>query len=872
MNLCTILDKCCLSYEKIKLIIEIRFKISIIVYVERDDQMNENNIINELNGENEEKKNILYRFSEFIVDKRKAFYLIFIVAVLICLACMSMVKINSSLSSYLPESTETKKSLNITDDQFVTYASTNVMVSNITYKKAEEVEQIIKETEGVKSVTFENDEEHYKGSSALFEVTLDETSDLDRELEIVDRIKGRLADYDSYFYSTTIDDTSKQLDNEMVIILALALVVILAVLLFTSQSFMEIPVFLITFGAAAALNMGTNLLLGEISFMSKSVAVVLQLALAIDYSIILSHRFAEEKQHLDARDAIVTALSKAIIEISSSSLTTISGLAALMLMELRIGLDLGLVLCKGIFFSLVSVFLLMPGLLLLFSKQIDKTTHKSFVPSIDIWCRIVVKLRKILPVVFGVIMIAGIVFSNRASYTFDSTSQDPTRPTENSISKHKIEGTFGEKNQLMLIVPVGNHANEKKIIDKVRENEYISDVLALSSTEIEDGHTLTEEMTAREFADMMDMDYSACKLLFQAYGAKNDEYNAILGDVTEYRVEPIKLLFFLRDYMDKKVITFSESDERDLYDTFDQLDDAVDQLEGDKYARIIFNFTCPVESEEAFALVDFVRDTALDYYPEAYVAGNTTSAKDLKSSFDGDNRKISVLTLVAVLFILMFTFRSAGLPVLLVLGIQGSIWINFSFPYLMNSPMHFLGYLVVSSIQMGATIDYAIVFASRYTDLRKTESKTDAATHALDQSFPTILTSGSILMIAGFLIGFVSTNPIISSLGIALGRGTAISIIIVMTVLPEIVILFDKFIEKSAFPKKEKEDKLKRERRTGLMYVDGSVRGYVSGYVIGEFHGVIKGNINAKVENVEVEPEKEFEAAGYIETEGSSDE
>ncbi|MDO5397743.1 MAG: MMPL family transporter [bacterium] len=834
--------------------------------------MNENNIINELNSENEEEKNVLYRLSEFIVDKRKAFYLIFIVAVLICLACMGMVKINSSLSSYLPESTETKKSLNITDEQFVTYASTNVMVSNITYKKAEEIEQIIEETDGVKSVTFENDEEHYKGSSALFEVTLDETSDLDRELEIVDRIKGRLADYDSYFYSTTIDDSSKQLDNDMVIILALALVVILAVLLFTSQSFMEIPVFLITFGAAAALNMGTNLLLGEISFMSKSVAVVLQLALAIDYSIILSHRFAEEKQHLEARDAIVTALSKAILEISSSSLTTISGLAALMLMELRIGLDLGLVLCKGILFSLVSVFLLMPGLLLLFSKQIDRTTHKSYVPSIGAWCRIVVKLRKILPAVFGVIMLAGIVFSNKASYTFDSTSQDPTRPTENSISKHKIEDTFGEKNQLMLIVPVGNHANEKKIIDRVTENEYISDVLALSSTEIEDGHTLTEEMTAREFADMMDMDYSACKLLFQAYGAKNDEYNAILGDVTEYRVEPIKLLFFLRDYMDKKVITFSESDERDLYDTFDQLDDAVEQLEGDKYARIIFNFTCPVESEEAFTLVDFVRDTALDYYPEAYVAGNTTSAKDLKSSFNGDNRKISIITLVAVLFILMFTFRSAGLPVLLVLGIQGSIWINFSFPYLTNSPMHFLGYLVVSSIQMGATIDYAIVFASRYTELRKTESRTDAAMHSLDQAFPTILTSGSILMIAGFLIGFVSTNPIISSLGIALGRGTAISIIIVMTVLPEIVILFDKFIEKSAFPKKEKEDKLKRERRTGLMYVDGSVRGYVSGYIMGEFHGVIKGDINAKVENVEAEPEEKFEAAGYIETEGSNNE
>lgn len=824
--------------------------------------------IEDFNDDSEENKNFLYKVAEFIVDKRKAFYLIFIVSVIISLGCMSLVKVNNDLSSYLPDTTETKQSLNITDDQFITYASTNVMVSNITYKTAEELEDIIKETDGVKSVTFDNDKDHYKDSAALFEVTLNETDDLDRELEIIDDLKGKLADYDTYFYSTSIDESAKELDNEMVIILALAALVILVILLFTTQSFMEIPVFIITFAAAAALNMGTNLLLGEISFMSKSVAVVLQLALAIDYSIILSHRFAEEKEHLDTREAIITALSKAIVEISSSSLTTISGLAALMLMQLRIGMDLGLVLCKGILFSLVSVFLLMPGLLLQFSKQIDKTTHKSFIPSIDGWSRIVVKMRKVFPIIFGVIMIAGIVFSNKASYTFDSTSQDPTRPTERSIAKHKIVDEFGEKNQLMLIVPVGNHANEKKIIDQVEKNEYITNVLALSSTEAKKGHTLTEEMTAREFADMMDMDYSACKLLYQAYGIKNEEYNSILGDVSEYRVEPIKLLFFLRDYMDKKVITLSKADEDELYDTFDKLDDAVAQLEGDKYARIVFNYTCPVESDEAFDLVDEVRNVALQYYSEAYVAGNTTSAKDLKSSFAGDNNKISIITLIAVLFILMFTFRSAGLPVLLVLGIQGSIWINFSFPYLLNAPMHFLGYLIVSSIQMGATIDYAIVFASRYTELRQTESKEEAAIHSLDAAFPTILTSGSILMIAGFLIGIVSTNPIISSLGISLGRGTLISIAIVMSVLPEIAILFDKFIEKSAFPKKEKEENLKSEKRSGIMYVDGSVRGYVSGYMIGEFHGVVRGDINAKVENIEVD-ETKFEPAGYIESKGT---
>jgi uncharacterized membrane protein YdfJ with MMPL/SSD domain len=205
----------------------------------------------------------------------------------------------------------------------------------------------------------------------------------------------------------------------------------------------------------------------------------------------------------------------------------------------------------------------------------------------------------------------------------------------------------------------------------------------------------------------------------------------------------------------------------------------------------------------------------------------------------------------------MFTFKSAGLPVLLVMAIQGSIWINFSFPYLMGNSIFFLGYLIVSAIQMGATIDYAIVFSSRYTELRKTEDKIDAAMHALNQSFPTILTSGSILMIAGFLIGFVSTNPVISSLGTALGRGTGISIVIVMTILPDIVILFDKFIEKSAFKLKDKSDKTTKEQRAGIMYIDGTLHGYVSGYIVGEFHGVIRGDINARVENIRMENETE---------------
>ena len=196
--------------------------------------------------------------------------------------------------------------------------------------------------------------------------------------------------------------------------------------------------------------------------------------------------------------------------------------------------------------------------------------------------------------------------------------------------------------------------------------------------------------------------------------------------------------------------------------------------------------------------------------------------------------------------ILLFTFKSTGLPILLVLTIQGSIWINFSFPYLTHTNLFFLSYLVVSSIQMGATIDYAIVITNRYMELKTMMNHRDAVIETLNQSFPTILTSGSIMTVAGFLIGIISTNPPISSLGLALGRGTLTSIFLVMTVLPQLLILGDTLIERTAITLN-----IDRKQRFsgGIMHVDGHIRGHVSGFVDGEIRGLIRGDINAMIES-----------------------
>ncbi len=803
----------------------------------------------EIEPEDKDSGNIMVKIAAFIVDKRRAFYLIFAAAVFVCLMLIPKVEVNNDITSYLPSDTETRRGLTIMDEEFVTYDTEKIMVTTITTETAEKLKERMESVDGVKEVEFEDDDDHYKQSAALFTVTLDARDDLDRELEIVNNVEAQLEGYDYYAYSDSIDDSSKTLESEMNVILLIALVIIIAVLLFTSKSFMEVPIFLVVFGVAALMNMGTNYMLGEISFITKSVAVVLQLALAIDYSIILANRFAEEKLTKNSYDAIVAALSKAIIEISSSSLTTLAGLAALTVMHLRIGMDMGIVLCKGIICSILTVFLLMPGLLLHFSDKIDKTTHKSFVPSIEKWCRIVMKLRKIVPYVFIVIILACAVISSASDYAFDAVSEQMKKETANSIAKNKVNDIFGTDHQLAVIIPSGDYDKEAKVIELVESNPNINSALGLANQEIKEGYMLTDRINAREMSKLMDIDYDLSCLLFQAYGAQHDEYGAIFSDVNEYKVPIIDLFLYAHEKMDLGIINLDEEQTDDLNEMYDTLTDAKSQLESDNYSRIVFTYKCDVESDESYQLLKDVRADVEKYYDECVLVSDSVNSRDLRDSFSGDNNKINIITIIALLLILMVTFRSAGVPVLLVLAIQGSVWINFSIPALSSSRMYFLAYLVVTSIQMGATIDYAIVLTNRYLELKEEMSNLDAASMALNQSFPTILTSGSILTLAGFLIGKISTNAIISALGMALGRGTLISIIIVMMVLPQILLLCDKFIVRTSFSKKTADaDKASRRELSGMIVVNGRIRGNVSGFVDGVFYGLVKGDLDARVE------------------------
>ena len=793
-------------------------------------------------------ENAMTKAARFIVDKRKAFYLIFLAAFLFCAASINKVQINNDITSYLPPETETRRGLTLMDEEFVTLGSANVMVANITVETARELADRLTQIPGVSEVVFDDTPEHYTNASALFSVSFDTPETDPKAIAAMEDIRQELEGWDVYISSTVGQDTSASLQKEMTVILLIAAVVIVVVLLFTSKSYMEVPVYLIVFIAAAVLNMGTNFIFGTISFITNSIAVVLQLALAIDYAIIFCHRYMEERDNgLDAREADIAALSKAIVEISSSSLTTISGLVALMLMQLRIGFDMGIVLAKGIVCSMLCVFLLMPGLLMLFNRPIERTRHKDLVPRITWWGKGVVKLRFVLPPIFLVVIVVTAVLSSRCDYVFSVNDTDFHNKPEWRIANEKVADTFGEKNTIAVLVPRGNYEKEQRVLTQVGALEEVTSATGLANIEVEDGRMLTDKMNPRQFAELAGVDVELARLLYQAYGLSVEEYGAIFQDPDDYYVPLIDVFEFLLEQKDKGVVSLTEEQEEKVDDLQEQLDRGLSQLRGDNWSRLVFVADVPEEGEETYALLDQIRSIAQGYYgDDVILVGNSTNAYDLASSFSGDNMKISILTALFVMVILLFTFKSAGLPILLVLTIQGSIWINFSVPVLTSTNLFFLSYLVVSSIQMGATIDYAIVITNRYMELKGQMDRKQAVTETLNQSFPTILTSGTIMAVAGFLIGGISTDATIGSVGQTLGRGTVTSIVLVMTVLPQLLLLGDTLIERTAIT-------LNRDRKqrfqNGTMRLDGHIRGHVDAFIDGEIKGVIHGNIDALIES-----------------------
>lgn len=810
------------------------------------------------------------KVASFIVDKRNIIMLLYVGAFIFSLISQKWVNVCEDITQYLPQETETRRGLTLMDDEFVTLSTSRVMVANITYETADSLCEQLKELPQVEMVTFDDTEEHYKDACALYDITLKGSKGDEIVTQGYEAIRNLLANYDT-FISESDADNSDTLEDEMTVVLGVAAVIIVAVLLLTSRTYMEVPVLLLTFIFGAILNKGTNFIFDEISFVSNSVTSVLQLALSIDYAIILIHHYSEERETYDIRDSVVAALSKSIPEIMSSSLTTISGLMALMFMQFKIGFDMGMCLIKSIFFSLLCVFTVMPCLLMMFGKYIDKTHHKSLLPDISGLGNVVHKLRIIVPPIFGVVLVIAYFLSSNCLYTYNANSSETSRKNETQIAKETIEQYFGTKNLAAIIVPAGDYDREKQLAAELGQYKEVDSITALSSVEAKDGYVLTDKLTPRRFSELMDIDIDTTKLLYSLYAADKEDYSRLMTNMNDFGVPIIDMFTFVYDLKTDGYVHFDDDMAKDLDDMHIQLETARKQLAGENYSRMLVYLNLPIEGNETFAFIDTLHSVIAKYYDDALVVGDSTSCKDLASSFATDNIIVSVLSLLFVIIILFFTFKNAGLPVLLILVIQGSVWMNFSVSALTGTNIFFLSYLIVSSIQMGANIDYAIVISSRYMELKKQMPIKEAIRGALNFAFPTVLTSGSILAAAGFLISKLSTEPSIVSIGTTLCRGTLISMFLVMFVLPEILLLGDTIVEKTGV-KINKPDLVKKE--TGRFIVNGRVRGRISGYVDAEIHGLVRGDMDAivHVNNISGKTEADADGKGGENSNEKSDE
>ena len=677
-----------------------------------------------LRGENME------RFFRIVTARPKLVVLLFLLVSVVCGIMYGFVGVNYDLTDYLPSDSPSTVAIDVMENEYAGgIPNARVMVRDVTLPQALEYKEKIAAVDGVTDIMWLDDSadvlqpletldqslvgDYYKDGAALFNVTIEEKKIPDAVAEI----RSIIGD-DNAITGTAGSTAAATRDtvSEVSVIAVCTVIFVIFILIMTTGSWAEPFIILLGFGAAIIINMGTNIMFGTISFVSNAAAPTLQIAVSLDYSVFLIHRFeACRKEKGDVREAMITALCKSTSSILSSGLTTVIGFLALCLMKFRIGPDMGFVLAKGIAISLISVFVLLPNIILLTYKLMDKTAHRPFVPSFNGFAKLVTKIMLPLAVVFAVLIIPSYLASNSNSYYYGA-SHIFGKGTEYGRDTEAVEEVFGRSDTYVLMVPKGDNVTMKSLSDKLQELPQVSSVLSYVDTV---GVEIPEQ------------------------------------------------------YLDEETLS---------------------KLVSENYSRLVLNLDTEYESEETFRLIEEIRRIAADHYEEYHLAGQGVSTYDLMETVTDDMLKVNLIAIAAVFLVLLFSMKSVTLPIILVLSIETAIWVNMSFPYFMDTTIFYISYLIVSSIQLGATVDYAILFTDRYLELRKEHNKKDTVRLMLSSCIVSLIASSSVMIVVGFLMGYISTHGLLAQLGLFIGRGTLCSLIIVLFVLPGLLYLFDGLI------------------------------------------------------------------------------
>ena len=636
---------------------------------------------------------------------------------------------------YLPKSASSTEAIDVMEEEFGgDVANTRVMIQDVSIQEALKFKKDIKEIDGVSDVTWLDDvidiktpiemadidtvETYYKDDNALFTFHVEEGKEVeatDTIYEVIGKDNAMAGDA----LNTAI--SQKATGQETFNAAAILIPIIILILLLSTRSWIEPVFFLTAIGISILINLGTNIFIGEISFISQAVAPILQLAVSLDYAIFLLHSFDDYRNEMESpHEAMKLAMKRSFPAIAASASTTFFGFLALTFMNFEIGADLGLNLVKGILLSFLSVMIFLPALTLMFYHWIDKTHHKQWIPTKYNIGKYLIKLRIPVLVLIAILIVPAFFAQSKTNFIYGMGDlPENTREGEDTA---KIEDVFGKFTPMVLLVPKGDLAREDELVGKLSDLKEVKSTVAYT-------------------------------------------------DVVGAAIPP--------EYL--------EQEEQE-------------QFFSENYSRIILNTTTEDEGKEAFALVEKVKDITSKYYGDEYHAtGESVTLYDMKHIVEKDNTLVNILTVVTIAIVLLVTFRSLSFPIVLLLTIQTSVWINLSIPYFTNDPLVYIGYLIISIVQLAATVDYAILFSDDFTNNRKEMGALAAITKTINEKVFSIAVPASILSSVGFILWFTSSDPIISSIGILLGRGTLLAFILVVLFLPALLVVLDRVIEKTTW-------------------------------------------------------------------------
>jgi len=677
------------------------------------------------------------RFYDGVIEHKKRIMIIFITIAVLCAICALFVDINYNLVDYLPQEAQSTQAIEIIENEFSSpLPNARVMINNISLTQAFDYKEKLSSISGVADVTWLDDivgadtlktvpynyldssitENYYKDNTALYPITIESGA----EKDTVTAIENFIGEENSVAGNAVNTAAMQEMSiNEVLKALAILLPLVIIILILYTTSWVEPLLFLLSVGTAIIINMGTNIFLGQISFITFAVSPILQLAVSLDYAIFLLHSFNEYRLIYEPKVAMKLAMKKALSAVAASAATTVIGFFALIFMRFEVGGDLGINLVKGVILSFISVMAFLPVLTLLSYKLIDKTKHRPLLPSLNNLAKKIIKISIVFFILSAVVALPCFLAQRNIDFTYGTG--DITQVTKAGQDAAKIDDKFGAENMLVLLVPKTDTGKEAVLCDELSELNHITAVASY----------------------------------VKSVGAQiPSEY--VPNDVSE-------------------------------------------QFYSENYSRIILYTNLSEEGTVTFKTVQSVLDSAGQYYDTYYLAGQAATLYDMKNVVSVDTKVVNIIAVIGIFIVLLLTFRSLSIPLILVFTIETAIWINLSFAYFANqSSFNFIGYLVVSTVQLGSTVDYAILITDRYLGCRRQMPKKEAIKKALGENFIAIVISAAILSLAGFTLAATSSNSIISQLGLLLGRGTLLSLFMVAFVLPSMLVLFDKAIQKTS--------------------------------------------------------------------------